>query len=109
MDQNKVEKVLNNLISNAIKHSNTDSEIHVGLSRMESLYTVEVTDSGKGVSEDERTRIFDRFHQSKDGKLHGGTGIGLSLSRELARLMGGDIIVEDGESKGAKFFFTFEA
>lgn len=107
LDSDKVEKVVNNLLSNAIKHSPNGSEIQLYLSAANGIYTVTVKDEGLGIDTAEKENIFDRFYQSKEGKLHGGTGIGLTLSRELARLLDGNLVVKDSETGGV-FEFTFK-
>ena len=71
--------------------------------------TITISNTGPGIPPDRLDKIFDRFYQTEQGKSVGGTGIGLTLSRELAQLMGGDIQVSSLNQKGAKFIFTFQA
>lgn len=109
LDVDKFEKLLNNLISNAIKYSKTGGEVELrvassGLSVGEGV-VLSVRDSGEGIPEEDLPKIFDRYYQSSSGKLMGGTGIGLALSRELAQLFGGDLSVESTLGQGSTFRF----
>lgn len=110
IDMDHTEKIVNNLLSNAIKHSPIGSTISVQLTETEEgAYCLSVTDKGKGIDSAEQKKIFDRYYQSKEGEKAGGTGLGLALSDELSRLMGGEIIVDPTYTEGAKFLFTFKA
>ncbi|MFY0672603.1 MAG: response regulator [Bacteroidia bacterium] len=110
LDQDNVEKVVNNLVSNAIKHSPQRSNILVKLTlASEKLYSVVVKDQGKGIEEGEGEKIFDRYYQSKEGEKAGGTGLGLALSREIAQLMDGNLTAQNTAEGGAEFIFTFKA
>ncbi len=104
-DVNKVEKILNNLISNAIKYSHNDSVINIRATLNDERLEVSVTDQGKGIDPTEVDKIFNRFYQSNivmavEG---GGTGIGLALSRELAELLDGNLTVESKLGQGSTF------
>ena len=112
-DAGKVRQVLINLLSNALKFTERGS-ITLRASSQEStpgraLATLEVVDTGSGVAEDDRTRIFDAFSQAANARHKGGTGLGLTISRSFARLMGGDLTLEANSGAGATFRFTFEA
>ncbi|MFK7798468.1 MAG: ATP-binding protein [Aureispira sp.] len=108
MDVNKLEKIINNLLSNALKH--TPKGEHVGMSTRwdqatQCLY-LNVNDTGKGIAPEDLPHIFKRFYQSKEGKATGGTGIGLALASELAQLMGGDIQAASILGTGSTFMLT---
>lgn len=110
IDTDHTEKVLNNLLSNAIKHSPHNATVTVELWSMgNNTYSISVTDEGKGVALSEQEKVFDRYYQSKEGEKAGGTGLGLSLSNELAQLMGGSIRVDADYTSGARFIFSFKA
>jgi signal transduction histidine kinase/DNA-binding response OmpR family regulator len=110
LDTDNVEKVLNNLMSNAIKHSPQDSIIKAELHQTdERNFYLTVKDQGKGIEASENVKIFDRYYQSKEGEKAGGTGLGLALSKEIAQLMNGDLSVESTTETGAKFRFSFSA
>lgn len=117
-DPSRVSQILNNLVSNAIKF--TDSgEIHVGLLGADSApgadglrtLRVEVADSGCGIPHDRIHAVFDAFTQADETttRRYGGTGLGLAIAKQLAELMGGEIGVESAPGKGSMFWFTFRA
>jgi DNA-binding response OmpR family regulator/nitrogen-specific signal transduction histidine kinase len=110
-DADKLEKVLNNLLSNAFKFTEEGGRIRLVMiyknhdERMENILEISVSDTGKGIPEDEQTKIFDRFYQAEAHlrKEGGGTGIGLSLTRDLVELMHGTIQLESQLGKGSTF------
>jgi len=112
-DPDKLEKILNNLISNAFKFTPEGGAVKVevsldqtdkGSSRPDRLL-ITVEDSGKGIPDDQLVKIFDRFHQVEEAKEFEsmGTGIGLALTKELVEVMHGKISVESQVGKGTKF------
>lgn len=106
VDRNKLETILNNLLSNAVKYTPKGGEIKVKLEDTGAKLEIQVVDSGRGIHPDDLPRVFDRFYQSRqEGALvEGGTGIGLALSRELVKVMGGDIGVESKVGEGSRFW-----
>ncbi|MBK7604389.1 MAG: response regulator [Saprospiraceae bacterium] len=110
-DAVKIQQVLSNLISNAIKFSKDGSEIivHSSLKTTDEkeILTVQVMDEGMGIPEDELKYVFDRFHRVKinETKQLPGTGIGLALAKELVEIMGGTIDVRSEYGKGSVFSF----
>lgn len=105
-DASKLEKIINNLLSNAIKFTTFGSEVvfhldHKLLEQQQLL--IKVIDKGKGISPGERERIFDRFYRSDNSRNTYGTGIGLSLVKELVTLMGGQIKLQSEVGKGSTF------
>lgn len=106
IDVEKTEKIINNLISNAIKYSPSQKEIHVTSGIEKNILSLKVKDEGEGIHYDETEKIFERFYQSNKTNAVGGVGIGLSLSRELAHFMGGSLTVTSDFGKGSTFTFT---
>lgn len=108
LDIEKFEKILNNLILNAFKHSETDGQISMKINTNNSLLSVVVKDTGQGIHSNDLKHIFNRYYQAewKDQPAQGGTGIGLTLAREYARLAGGDISVESTPGQGSSFTLT---
>lgn len=114
-DSLRLTQILGNLISNAIKFTdNGNVKIVASLisrSADEEKIALRVTDSGIGISEDAKTRLFTPFEQasSDTARMYGGTGLGLSICRKLAEMMGGYIELESELSKGSTFtvFVTF--
>jgi signal transduction histidine kinase/DNA-binding response OmpR family regulator len=104
-DHEKVEKILNNLIGNALKFTPTHGKIEVEAHLQDNWLTVKIADTGKGISPEDLTKIFDRYYQvnSDNSSAEGGTGIGLSISKELTELLGGHISVESKVGKGSVF------
>lgn len=107
-DSSRILQVLTNLIGNAIKFSPPGSAIglHVTLDGREA--TFEVADQGRGIPEEQRRRIFEKFHQvdASDAREKGGTGLGLAISRSIVEHHGGRIWVESRVGQGSSFFFT---
>jgi signal transduction histidine kinase len=104
-DQVRIATVVGNLVSNAIKYSPTGSQVAVNLEVGEPEVTVAVADRGIGINPDDLPRLFTRFGRINDPRSRGvpGTGLGLYLSRELARLHGGDITVVSEPGNGSIF------
>ncbi len=115
-DVRKIRQALLNIIGNAVKFTEKGG-IMVRVRCLEGAasergslhFQVEVEDTGAGIAPDEIERVFNPFEQSKKGISMGGTGLGMAISREFARLLGGDITVESKLKKGSKFTFSFQA
>lgn len=107
IDARKVEKILTNLISNAIKFSDSNSKVifKASINNNNNL-EVKVTDFGQGIDKEDQKRIFTRFYQSKNNKSIGGIGIGLLLAKDFAQFLGGNVTVESKIGKGSVFTFT---
>ncbi len=98
------EKIVFNLLSNAFKFT-LEGSISVEVSADEDHSVLSVTDTGVGIPAEELPNIFDRFHrvQNTGGRTFEGTGIGLSLIRELVQLHGGTVVVESAKDRGSNF------
>jgi signal transduction histidine kinase/ligand-binding sensor domain-containing protein/DNA-binding response OmpR family regulator len=108
-DAEKWRQVLNNLISNALKFSPQQCELHINILKVnQDTLKIEVSDQGFGIPEDELPFIFDRFYQVENAehKVSQGTGIGLALTKELIALFKGNITVTSVLEKGTKFSIT---
>ena len=107
-DGDKVQKIINNLLSNAFKFTSTEGEVAITAKRHGTRLAIAVRDTGKGISEEDQKQLFNRFYQSKSNTVHtAGTGVGLTLAKELAQLHKGDITINSAEGKGATFTFEF--
>lgn len=110
VDRDRINQVLVNLIGNAIKFTPPNGKITVEaiLRKENEEIEVSVQDTGIGISKEELPKIFDKFYQSARGASHeiSGTGIGLSIAKEIIELHGGKIWAESDEGQGAKFIFT---
>jgi len=107
-DRDKISQVLYNLVDNAIKFSNTDSEIRITVEEKGRKALVSVKDSGTGISKEELTKIWDRFYKadSSRGKDKKGTGLGLSIVKEIITAHKENINVISTEGVGTEFVFT---
>lgn len=106
LDAARLRQILTNLVGNAIKFTD-QGHILIDVSVSGRQLRIEVVDTGTGIPEKDRTRIFKKFVRSdlQDGQLRGGAGLGLTISASLVRLMGGDIGVEGAKGGGALFWF----
>ncbi|MFN0145052.1 MAG: sensor histidine kinase [Dehalococcoidia bacterium] len=104
-DAGRFEVVVRNLIDNAYKYSPAESEVSIHVSGVGASVVLEVQDAGPGIAEADREQVFAHFHRLDQTAHVGGLGIGLYLSRELARRMGGDIVVSDS-ARGARLKLT---
>lgn len=103
-DHYKVESIVINLIKNAIKFTSQGS-IEIDLSIHESMLVIKVSDTGRGISEEKLTEIFEPFVQAGNtyAREYEGSGLGLSICRSYARLLGGNITVVSEPWKGSVF------
>ncbi len=104
-DPDKLREVVMNLLGNAVKFTAERGAITVRVHKRSKAVHVSVIDSGVGIPADQLEHIFGEFSQVRSGtsRQTGGTGLGLAISRKLARLMGGDVIVESTVGQGATF------
>lgn len=107
-DQTKISQVLLNLMSNACKFT-FDGTITIDAKKMvhddQDWISITVTDDGIGIAEEHLSSIFDAFSQADESstRKYGGVGLGLAISRNYCRLLGGDLTVESEVKKGSKF------
>jgi len=114
-DDQRLAQVATNLISNAVKFTPEGGSIGLRtklLRKDKGLYTIqiEVTDTGIGLSDEQKERLFTAFQQAESSttRKYGGTGLGLVISKNIVEMMGGQIWVESEPGKGSKFTFTVE-
>lgn len=105
LDRPKLEKILNNLLSNAFKFTPAGEEVCLEVEADATWLYFRVQDGGLGIHEKDIPHIFDRFYQAKYSKTTalGGTGIGLALCKEFTQLLGGTIEVQSDGQKGSTF------
>ena len=106
-DERKLTQVLLNLVGNAIKFTD-EGEVAINASAQNGAIQVSVRDSGPGISEADQAKIFDEFQQADSSvtKKKGGTGLGLTISKQIIEMHGGRIWVESQLSRGSTFSFT---
>jgi two-component system, NarL family, sensor histidine kinase BarA len=105
-DAGKIQQVLYNLMSNAIKFTPEGGAVRILVDRQdEEMIRIGVMDTGPGISPDQQQHIFEKFRQldSSATREHSGTGLGLAISRELVQILGGTISVESEPGRGAHF------
>lgn len=107
VDKERLIQVLTNLISNAAKFSAQEGTINISVSCQDNRLRVSVTDSGNGIEEEFRSRIFDKFTQadSSDTRKVGGTGLGLSISKRIIEQLGGKMDFDTEIGVGSTFYF----
>jgi signal transduction histidine kinase len=108
MDTQAIGRVLNNLISNALRHTSAGGEIQVHARRMAGSVEVTVRDTGEGIPAQDAAHIFERFYRGEKSRNRGtgGAGLGLAIAQGIVRAHGGDIRVESQVGKGTNFTFT---
>jgi signal transduction histidine kinase len=111
-DQGKIEQILNNLLSNAIKFTPDGGRIHVSARQdRRGDLRLSVADTGVGINESEQVAVFEKFRQGSNvlaggnamTREYSGSGLGLSIVRELCRLLGGDVTLESELGRGSEF------
>ncbi|MEO8218652.1 MAG: GAF domain-containing sensor histidine kinase [Acidobacteriota bacterium] len=103
-DPVRLNQVVENLISNAVKYSPESSPISIGLRQSESRIVLNVTDQGNGIAPDKIPLIFERYYRlEEEGQDVKGTGLGLFITREIVRMHGGEITVNSETGKGTTF------
>ena len=109
-DKGKVDRMVTNLLSNAYKFTPQGGRVDVTVSLEDHRQVIiSVADNGPGISDQDKTHLFERFYQGEDGKEQMGSGIGLNLSWEYAKMLGGTIKVEDNKGGGARFTIVLPA
>lgn len=108
-DADRLDQLLTNLVSNAIKHSPRGSEVEITALQNGDRVCIEVADRGSGVPLDFRDRIFGKFAMAdgSDNRARGGTGLGLSIAREIAQRHGGTVTFSDRPGGGTVFAVDF--
>lgn len=104
IDREKMEKVITNILSNALKFTPNGGTIRLKCNEDEHFIYISIQDSGKGIRNEELERIFAPFYQSDNENVKGGTGIGLSLSKYIIDQHQGEIWVQSVEEKGSTFY-----
>lgn len=104
-DPNQIMRVLRNLIGNAIKYTPAGGQIALALEQVGSQVKLAVSDTGIGISPDEKFYIFDRFFRAEKAEnMAAGTGLGLSITREIVDLHGGSVDLETEMGRGSTFY-----
>jgi len=104
-DREKIRVALHNLIGNALKYTPAGGQVSVAVTANDGHLVVDVSDSGIGMSEEDRAHVFEKFYRAKDTRVAKitGSGLGLAIAREVVRMHGGDISVESELNRGSTF------
>ena len=102
-DPGHFDKIVDNLLSNAFKFTPEGGTVTLKLSKEGQYAIISVEDSGHGIKQDDLSKLFDRFFQIRDSEMQPGSGIGLSLTKELTDLHGGSISVDSTIGNGTRF------
>jgi signal transduction histidine kinase len=107
-DSDMVKTIFRNLISNAIKYTNTGGNIHITANESKKFVKIEVADNGIGMTQQKKEKLFkvDEFYSAPGTNNERGTGLGLLFCKEFIDLHGGKILVESEPGKGSTFTFT---
>jgi NtrC-family two-component system sensor histidine kinase KinB len=106
-DRAQMERVVSNLVSNALRHTDSGGEIHISAVRREGHVAVSVADTGQGIPSEYLPRIFDKFIRVPDAPS-GGAGLGLAISKSIVEAHGGQIVVQSRVGHGTTFTFTLK-
>ncbi|MDE6497735.1 MAG: response regulator [Muribaculaceae bacterium] len=106
-DKDKLGKIMMNLLSNAFKYNNEGGAVAIGINTAGDNVEISVSDTGRGIPDADKARIFDRFYQSGNRQHTAmGCGIGLHIVKEFVELHGGTVEVQDNEPQGTRFVVT---
>ena len=104
-DKNRLHDIYVNLLSNAFKFTPTGGEVRIVARRDNDVVLAEVSDTGVGIPEDQREKVFDEFYQV-DRRRYGGTGLGLTIVKGIVEEHGGKVWVDSKLGRGSSFYFT---
>jgi signal transduction histidine kinase len=105
-DGGLIRRVLQNLLSNALKYTPDRGNVRIVVTPFESEIRIAVTDTGRGIAPQYHQHIFEKFGQVEDSKNHLGTGLGLTFCKLAVEAHGGRIGVESEVGKGSTFWFA---
>jgi len=110
-DPLRIKQVISNLLSNAIKFTDDGKNIKVIISYEDNQLNISVKDEGKGIAKDKLSHIFEAFSQEDTSttREYGGTGLGLTISSKLIKLLGGNLKVKSELGVGSEFYFSIPA
>jgi two-component system phosphate regulon sensor histidine kinase PhoR len=105
-DKDRIRQTIINLLHNAIKFNKPGGRVTVSTSFDDKLITVNVTDTGIGISKDDLPRVFERFYKADKARTGGGSGLGLAIAKHTIQAHGGEILAQSEEGKGSVFTIT---
>ena len=107
-DKNALERILNNLIENAFKYSDSQSTINISTKKVNDHLEISVKDSGRGIPNEEQDFLFDRFYRTAEARAteEKGSGLGLAIVKNLVNNLNGEVGVKNAKPQGSIFWFT---
>ena len=107
-DKNALERILNNLIENAFKYSDPESIINISTRKIKDYLEVSVKDNGRGVPDQEKDFLFDRFYRTADARAtdEKGSGLGIAIVKNLVNNLNGEVGIKNTYPNGSIFWFT---
>ena len=99
-------KIIDNLLSNALKYTPKGGHVYITVAQENNNMVIQIADSGKGIDKQDLPHIFETFYQGSNSCMDMGTGVGLSLAKQMVETMGGQITVKSAVGKGSVFFVT---
>jgi signal transduction histidine kinase len=106
-DHRLIQRMIANLLDNAIKYTPACGRVDVSMNAADNqMVSLSVSDTGVGISEKDRPRVFERFYRCDPSRSEAGIGLGLSFARAIARAHGGDITVTSEVGQGSTFTIT---
>ena len=105
-DDNRLERIMTNLVSNALKYADPNTTVLLQAQRMDGEIVIALTDQGKGIAPDDLPHIFEQFYRAKGARKADGLGLGLFITKMLVEAHGGRIWVESEPGQGSTFTFT---
>ena len=105
----RVLQILLNLVGNAIRYAPDNSQVWIRLEDAGSRARLVVADQGPGLSSEQQVKVFEKFERLGRSNEDGGSGLGLYISRRLARAMGGDLVIDSAPGQGARFILDVPA
>jgi signal transduction histidine kinase len=108
-DRALLDRVLLNLLENALRHGSAGGRVELSAEPSEGGIRIAVEDAGPGIAPEDRERVFERFERLGRTRRGSGGGLGLALARAVARLLGGDLVLEPSRLGGARFVWSVPA
>ena len=107
-DKNALERILNNLIENAFKYSDSESTINISTRKVKDHLEISVKDSGRGIPDQEQGFLFDRFYRTAEARAtdEKGSGLGLAIVKNLVNNLNGEVGIRNVKPQGSTFWFT---
>lgn len=106
IDADRISQVLSNLLKNSVRHTSEGGKVEILVSEEEKRVLIQVSDNGEGLPEEKLDHVFERFYRAESSRSGRGSGLGLSIAKELVDAHGGDIWVESDEGKGTTIGFS---